>query len=93
MATNPAALYSSPIQVSYATSGALGATANFEAAVGAGGIGGLSRGVYIGTAGNVNVTFADGTTGILYGLSGYLPVSWKNIIHTDTTAQQITAFG
>lgn len=51
-----------------------------------------TRGLYIGTAGNLKVTFADGTTATLTSVAnGVIPLKVKRVWATGTTATGITA--
>lgn len=53
----------------------------------------LTRGLYVGTAGHVKVTMADGSVGVLKSLSGGIvhPLSVRRVWSTGTTALDIIA--
>lgn len=53
----------------------------------------LTRGLYIGGAGNVSVYLADGTTVVFYGAvaGSIIPVRAKRVNSTGTTATNIVA--
>lgn len=50
-----------------------------------------TRAVYIGTAGDLKVDMADGTTGTFNSAEGLLPIAVTRIYSTGTAAQDILA--
>ena len=48
------------------------------------------RALWVGTAGNVNVRFADGATAIFHNVSGRLDVEVVEVLSASTSASNIT---